>query len=216
LQGVITLDIPRSARKASSYLPFTIAVQIGGDRHVLNGFVGRAGTLPVLAPPQTIVASASSSARPYAPTSASITRRSYTQIPRAQPEAAITKTALVKPASVPAGAISTEAYRRGEYAGQPEQIAAVAKLGFAPAQNELGTMYQIGRMVPQNDAEAVRLFKLAATQGYRDAFTNLAWMYEKGRGVPKNLEIAAHYYSIAAKQGDELASDHLRELQLGS
>lgn len=210
LQGVITFDAPQALRKASSYQPFTIAVQIGGDRHLMNGFVGPSGTLPTItAPPMTIA-----TAPDAAPVAESARPSSYPTPARVQ-SPAITTAAYVRPSTASSGQVSVEAYRRGEYAGQSDRIAAVAKLGFAPAQNELGTMYQLGQGVTQDNAEAVRLFNLAATQGFRDAFTNLAWMYEKGQGVPKNLGIAEHYYNVAATQGDQLAADRLRALQRG-
>ena len=44
------------------------------------------------------------------------------------------------------------------------------------AQNNLGHMYFSGEGVPQDEAEAVRWFRLAATQGYAPAQSNLAAM----------------------------------------
>ena len=41
-------------------------------------------------------------------------------------------------------------------------------------------MYAIGRGVPQDDAEAVRWYRLAADQGYVPALINLGNMYETG------------------------------------
>jgi len=110
------------------------------------------------------------------------------------------------------GGATIQAFNRGEYAGQPEQIAALAKQGFAPAQNELGTLYQLGKGVPQNNAEAVRFYQLAAAQGMRDAQANLAWMYENGQGVVKNIATAKRYYDLAAKQGDRIAATRLNAL----
>jgi len=40
-----------------------------------------------------------------------------------------------------------------------------AEQGDAQAQNDLGFMYANGQGVPQDDAEAVRLFRLLAEQG---------------------------------------------------
>ena len=43
--------------------------------------------------------------------------------------------------------------------------------------------YGTGHGVPQDDAEAVRWYRLAVVQGDADAQFNLGWMYENGRGV---------------------------------
>ena len=46
-------------------------------------------------------------------------------------------------------------------------------------------MYADGLNVLQDDAEAVRWFRLAAGQGEAEAQYNLGLMYDNGRGVPK-------------------------------
>ena len=51
-------------------------------------------------------------------------------------------------------------------------------------------MYSRGLGVPQNDAEAVRWYRLAAEQGGADAQFNLGAMYAQGRGVAQDLAIA--------------------------
>jgi len=45
-------------------------------------------------------------------------------------------------------------------------------------------MYQFGRGVFQDDAEAVKWYRLAAEQGDANAQFNLGGMYEDGEGVP--------------------------------
>ena len=52
-----------------------------------------------------------------------------------------------------------------------DALRARAELGDAPAQNDLGVMYADGRGVPQDDAEAVRWYRLAAAQ--RNARTGI-------------------------------------------
>ena len=54
------------------------------------------------------------------------------------------------------------------------------------AQFNLGLMYDKGEGVPQDDAEAVRWYRLAAEQGHAEAQANLGWMYDAGRGVPQD------------------------------
>ena len=54
-------------------------------------------------------------------------------------------------------------------ASELDSIKAKAEQGFVNAQFILGVMYDTGRGVPQNDAEAVRWFRMAAEQGNADA-----------------------------------------------
>ena len=48
---------------------------------------------------------------------------------------------------------------------------------YTSAQFNLGAMYGTGRGVPQDDAEAVRWYRLAAEQGNADAQFNLGVVY---------------------------------------
>jgi TPR repeat protein len=62
-------------------------------------------------------------------------------------------------------------------------------------------MYAAGRGVPQDDAEAVRWYRLAAEQGHGPAQSNLGLMYERGEGVPQDNVEAVRWYRLAAEQG---------------
>jgi TPR repeat protein len=59
------------------------------------------------------------------------------------------------------------------------------------AQSNLGVMYHPGKGVPQDDAEAVWWYRLAAGQGDADAQNNLGVNYANGEGVPKHLLIVS-------------------------
>ena len=61
-----------------------------------------------------------------------------------------------------------------------------AEQGDADAQYNLGVMYATGEGVPQDEAEAVRWYRLAAEQGIATAQTNLGPMYDIGEGVPQD------------------------------
>ncbi|MFP6810966.1 MAG: tetratricopeptide repeat protein, partial [Pseudohongiellaceae bacterium] len=78
--------------------------------------------------------------------------------------------------------------------------------GSASGQSNLGSMYANGEGVPENDAEAVKWYRLAAEQGYAHAQSNLGSMYDNGRGVPQNNVRAYIWYSVAAAQGHEIAT----------
>ena len=80
----------------------------------------------------------------------------------------------------------------------------------AYAQSSLGFIYDNGEGVPENDAEAVRWYRLAAEQGDAIAQSNLGVMYANGRGVPENDAEAVKGYRLAAEQGDASAQSNLR------
>lgn len=231
MQSMLTFDIPRGTSSAKASRPFSITIRMGTELHVLSGYLGPVGTIPVITP------APGASLQPpadnmNAPSSQLAGNAAGVQANQARPAnmpspsdfAAVQRNQSVQPGPVhttgiPSAArpdaVSIQAYSRGEYAGRPEQLAILAKQGFAPAQNELGTLYQLGKGVKQNNAEAVRLYRLSAAQGLRDAQANLAWMYEKGQGVPKNLALAKRYYRLAAAGGDQIAAARLSELNSG-
>ena len=79
----------------------------------------------------------------------------------------------------------------------------------AKAQNNLGFMYQYGKGVPQDDAEAVKWYRKAAEQGYADAQYNLGLIYDNGQGVPQDYAEAVKWYRKAAEQGNASAQLNL-------
>tara|TARA_B100001105_G_scaffold174513_1_gene140621 strand:- start:446 stop:796 length:351 start_codon:yes stop_codon:yes gene_type:complete len=91
-----------------------------------------------------------------------------------------------------------------------EETKRLAEQGLANAQYSLGLMYDEGEGVPENDAEAVRWYRLAAEQGNTLAQYNLGVMYANGRGVPENDAEAVKGYRLAAEQGDASAQSNLR------
>ena len=70
-------------------------------------------------------------------------------------------------------------------------------------------MYRDGQGVSQDDAEAVRWFRLAADQGYADAQYNLGLMYVNGQGVLQDYAEAVRLFRLAADQGDARAQYNL-------
>jgi TPR repeat protein len=80
-------------------------------------------------------------------------------------------------------------------------LRAKASMGDANAQFELGVMFQYGRGVPENDAEAVRWYRLAADQGDARAQNYLGRMYDNGEGIAENDIEALKWYRLSAAQG---------------
>ena len=63
--------------------------------------------------------------------------------------------------------------------------------------------------MPQDEAEAVRLFRLAGDQGYASAQYALGLMYVNGRGVPQDEAEAVHLFRLAGGQGHARAQYNL-------
>ena len=70
----------------------------------------------------------------------------------------------------------------------------------------LGDMYRKGKLVPQNHAEAVKWYRLAAEQGDAHAQFNLGASYTAGRGVPKDLIIAYMWFDLSVARGTQAAA----------
>ena len=82
-----------------------------------------------------------------------------------------------------------------------DTVRQAADQGDAAAQYNLGLMYTNGEGVLEDDAEAVRWFRLAAEQGHAKAQLNLGGMYALGRGLPKDDAEAVRWFQLAAEQG---------------
>jgi TPR repeat protein len=98
-------------------------------------------------------------------------------------------------------------------AGPKEDTAAAipfraeAEQGDVSAQIMLGILYDEGRFVLQDYAEAVRWYRKAADQGHKGAQALLGAMYERGRGVHQDYVQAHMWYNLAAAQGSVGAAD---------
>jgi hypothetical protein len=74
------------------------------------------------------------------------------------------------------------------------------------AQDDLADMYLKGDRVPQDYAEALRLYRLAADQGVNRAQKQLADMYLNGLGVSQDFVRAHMWLNIAAADGSRDAA----------
>jgi TPR repeat protein len=85
--------------------------------------------------------------------------------------------------------------------------------GSCFGQYVVGLCYYFGMVgVAADDAEAVRLYQLAAVQGHAVAKYCLGHMFENGKGVEKNRGQAIRWYRLAAAQGDADAATALRRM----
>jgi len=105
---------------------------------------------------------------------------------------------------------------RGDYATAMRLLRPLAEQGNANAQESLGKIYEWGKGVPQDKAEAAKWYAKAA-EGYReaaergntDAQYKLGDMYYFGQGVPENCAEAVRWYRQAAEQGNTDAQVNL-------
>ena len=88
-----------------------------------------------------------------------------------------------------------------------------AKAGQAGAQFYLGTKYQFGKDVQQDDRQAFAWFKAAADQGLSSAQLNVGRMLADGLGTKKDEVLARQYFEKAASRGDNRASFNLAMME---
>jgi TPR repeat protein len=94
-----------------------------------------------------------------------------------------------------------KAYQAGRHAEALEHWRPLAEAGDAVAQFSVGTLYDQGRGVPQDDAQATAWFRRAAEQGFAPAQFNLGNAYRHGRGVTVSQAEAVRWWRKAAAQG---------------
>jgi len=90
-----------------------------------------------------------------------------------------------------------------------EELRARAKEGDAGAQNELGSLYYAGKVVPHDNTAAARWIKRTADQGYAPAQGGLGYMLAYGAGVDEN-HVQAYMWLELAWNG--AANDFTRHL----
>jgi TPR repeat protein len=77
-----------------------------------------------------------------------------------------------------------------------------AENGNARAQSYVGSMYESGRGVERDYAEAIRWFLMAGEQGDAYSQSHLGYLYENGLGAARDEKLAAEWYAKAADQGE--------------
>jgi len=93
------------------------------------------------------------------------------------------------------------AAQAGDYATAILEWLPLALGGDSDSQFNLGLLYRIGKGVTQDDAKAVKWYRLAAQQGNTSAQQNLGYMYENGKGISQDYNEAVKWYKLAAEQG---------------
>jgi uncharacterized protein len=75
--------------------------------------------------------------------------------------------------------------------------------------DHLAYAYEIGDGVEQNADEAIKRYRLAASEGYALSQASLGRMYRDGIGVPQDAAEAVKWYRLAADQGNAGAQRRL-------
>ena len=92
-----------------------------------------------------------------------------------------------------------------DYAAGREWFPPLAVLsGHGDAEYILGTMYANGQGVPQDYAEAVKWFRLAAERGDADAQYALGLMYQSGHGVSQDYTLSHMWFDLLAARGSKM------------
>jgi TPR repeat protein len=74
-------------------------------------------------------------------------------------------------------------------------------------------MYGQGLGVARDDAEAARLYRMAADHGHGGAAFKVAEGYEYGIGLEKSRKQARHWYEVAAGRGHFHAAGKLKQFK---
>ena len=72
-------------------------------------------------------------------------------------------------------------------------------------------MYELGKGLPEDLAEAVKHYLVSAKLGNEVAQCNLAYCYLNGRGVSCNRKEAERWLRVSAAQGHERAKKMLHD-----
>ena len=101
------------------------------------------------------------------------------------------------------------AYDNGDYARALKEWQPAAESGEARAEYGMGLLFDYGRGVKADPAQAGKWYNLAAAQNLPEAQSNLATLYAEGHGVSKDLAKANELWLQAAKAGDPSAQFNL-------
>lgn len=93
------------------------------------------------------------------------------------------------------------AYRRGHYQDAVELIVPRARAGDPFAQYAIAVMYDDGKGMAQDFAQAFKWYMRAAKQGLVDAQHMVGKFYATGRGRPQNVYKAYVWFNLAAAGG---------------
>ena len=93
------------------------------------------------------------------------------------------------------------AFERQDVRAGISALRSAAHDGDARAENDLGALFEDGRLVKRDFGRAVFWYRKSAEQGNAEGQLNLGRMYRGGLGIERNEQRAAYWYRAAAGQG---------------
>jgi TPR repeat protein len=100
-------------------------------------------------------------------------------------------------------------YFGGDYTAEAvDWLLKAAEQQYAPAEFQMGQLYDFGFVVDRDDAEALRWYRRAADHGSAAGQRMVGDFHQKGRGVAASLAEAARWYRRAA-DGDDIRAQYL-------
>ncbi len=102
-----------------------------------------------------------------------------------------------------------EAFERGDYEQALRDWLVEAEKGDERAQHNVAVIYDSGRGVTADPAEARRWYERAAAQGLPEAQNNLGMLFSRGRGTEPDQARAIELWNTAARRGYALAEFNL-------
>lgn len=93
-----------------------------------------------------------------------------------------------------------------------DELKKAAKEGNVTAQFKLGDIYEHGKGVDKDGANAIKYYELAANQGDSEAQLALGFLYSRRKLITHDFEKAKYWFEKAAEQEDEIAQFNLAEL----
>jgi hypothetical protein len=95
------------------------------------------------------------------------------------------------------------AYQLGNVVEAASWYRKSAEQGYAPAQANMGVLYDLGQGVAQDYQQALNWYAKAAEQGDIKAQNNLGFMYSEGKGVAQDRATGHMWFNIAGVRGNE-------------
>jgi TPR repeat protein len=89
-----------------------------------------------------------------------------------------------------------------------------AAQGYAPAEFQVGQLYEFGFIVAQSDADALAWYRKAAEHGNAAGSRQVAEFYRRGRSVTASPSDAVRWYRLAAERDDLRAQYQLGQMLL--
>ena len=108
----------------------------------------------------------------------------------------ITLTLLVKHGEMTWRALTEQQQRRMD-----SVVASLKQVGTAKARLQLGDLYEEGKGVPQDFAEAMVWYRKDADQGNAKAQWCVGCLHGNGQGVKQDYAEALRWYRLSADQG---------------